>query len=186
MIIDGIDRPRTNSEGAPLHDTEDGLIEFWRWFGNSRATDILGRPVVMYHGTDAEFDHFSTHFVSGNSANEFGRGFYFTSCHSAAVLYAEQHHQRGRVVAAYLAIETPRVVSTFDRGGATGWHGEYDGLIATYPDTAGSMDPRHWAEVVVASPDQIRLSATAALDWSPASNEAPQVSGASLRPLPRP
>ena len=30
--VDGIDRPTTNSEGRKIHYTENGIVNFWRWF----------------------------------------------------------------------------------------------------------------------------------------------------------
>lgn len=49
--VDGFQQPARNSEGVPIADTEEGIRKFWRWFGNSRAVDALGRPQVLYHQT---------------------------------------------------------------------------------------------------------------------------------------
>ena len=48
--VDGQQRPRMNSEGRPIHTTEDGIRNFWRWFGESQAVDADGRPLVVYSG----------------------------------------------------------------------------------------------------------------------------------------
>jgi hypothetical protein len=49
--INGVDRPTTNSNGKPIHSTEEGVRNFWRWFGDSKVVDEQGRPLVVYHGT---------------------------------------------------------------------------------------------------------------------------------------
>lgn len=58
IIVDGVRRSRFNSAGTPIHPTEDGLCNFWRWFGESKAVDGEGRPVVVFHSTKAKFDEF--------------------------------------------------------------------------------------------------------------------------------
>lgn len=58
ITVDGIVRPVTNSAGAPIAGSDALQEKFWRWFGDSNAVDTLGRPVPMYHGTNAEFEKF--------------------------------------------------------------------------------------------------------------------------------
>ena len=59
--VDGIQRPTTNSTGKPIHSTEEGIRNFWKWFKDSKIIDESGRPLVVYHGTNAEFNEFSKH-----------------------------------------------------------------------------------------------------------------------------
>lgn len=49
--IDGKQRPTTNSNGQPIAATEEGVRNFWKWFGDSKVVDAEGRPLVVYHGT---------------------------------------------------------------------------------------------------------------------------------------
>src|SRR5690606_29107474 len=49
--MDGAERPTTNSNGQPIAATEEGIRNFWRWFGDSKVVDEQGRPLVVYHGT---------------------------------------------------------------------------------------------------------------------------------------
>jgi diguanylate cyclase (GGDEF)-like protein len=70
---------------------------FVAWFGDSQAVDSAGAPLVVYHGTDAEFEVFSP-----SQSGTFGRGMYFADGASeAADVYGE------RVVPAYLKMENP-------------------------------------------------------------------------------
>lgn len=51
--VDGEAKHRLNSEGQPIHHTDDGIRNFHRWFGDSDSVDEHGRPKVFYHGTPA-------------------------------------------------------------------------------------------------------------------------------------
>jgi len=66
--VDGVTRSALNSEGKPLHWSEEGTRNFWRWFGDSKVVDEEGRPLVVYHGTnDAGFDTFSRERLGWNT-----------------------------------------------------------------------------------------------------------------------
>ena len=41
----------TNNQGRPVYPTEEGILNFKRWFGQSKAKDSEQRPVVYYHGS---------------------------------------------------------------------------------------------------------------------------------------
>jgi lysophospholipase L1-like esterase len=59
--------------GLPVRDN------FLAWFGNSRARDMNGDPLVLYHGTSATFDAFSTASHRSVLNNDYqGDGFHFT------------------------------------------------------------------------------------------------------------
>lgn len=71
-----------NSEGKPIHHTEDGIKAFHDWFGKSKSVDKHGRPQVVYHGTHADFDEFKPNHALGgliftspdkNHAGEFSK-----------------------------------------------------------------------------------------------------------------
>ena len=49
--VDGVKRSTHNSLGQLIHQTGQGIINFWRWFGDSRAIDAHGRPLVLYRGS---------------------------------------------------------------------------------------------------------------------------------------
>lgn len=58
ITIDGVERPTQNSNGQPLAQTEEGLRNFWAWFGDSKVVDAEGRPLVTWHGTTGNIDAF--------------------------------------------------------------------------------------------------------------------------------
>jgi hypothetical protein len=53
---DGKERPVLNSNGQRIAQTEEGLRNFWRWFGDSKVVDSEGRPLVVYHGEGVRYD----------------------------------------------------------------------------------------------------------------------------------
>jgi hypothetical protein len=48
----------TNSLGKRIAKTDEQIAAFWRWFGDSKAVDRQGRPLVLYHGSPHTFTSF--------------------------------------------------------------------------------------------------------------------------------
>lgn len=71
--------------------------QFKDWFNGSKVVDKEGKPLKVYHGTDAEFDKFEL--------AENADGIYFTTDKS----YARSEGKR--VVEAYLNIKNPRIAN---------------------------------------------------------------------------
>ncbi len=121
ITVDGKERPRTNSNGKPIHPTEEGTRAFWRWFGDSKVVDERGRPLVVYHGSpDMRFMGEDATFKS--QAERFGgRGesthaHWFASDTRTAKSYADdrraydyQNAEPG-VIPAYLQALNPLVI----------------------------------------------------------------------------
>lgn len=76
-----------NSNGERIAQSEPALRNFYKWFGDSKVIDSQGRPLVVYHGTDAEFDTFDISKFGQTDSGEFGKGFYFTGSKN----YAEEY-----------------------------------------------------------------------------------------------
>jgi len=51
--------------------------DFKKWFGDSKVVDAKGKPLVLYHGTTADFHTFDR--AKGNIEADMGAGFYFTN-----------------------------------------------------------------------------------------------------------
>ena len=111
--VDGVQRPTRNSAGQPIHHTEEGIRNFWRWFGDSKAVDEQGRPLVVYHGTRADFSEFDTDRIGQNFAESKG-GFFFTGSQAAASAYASMRGgEGGNVMPAYLSLQNPLTLDTY-------------------------------------------------------------------------
>lgn len=107
--VDGRVRPTKNNKGNPIHATLNGIVAFWRWFGDSKAVDVNGNPLVLYHGSYEDFEEFQLpwdredydpdeNYQDGYAGGNLGIGFYFTSHRK----YAETF---GRTKEYYLKIE---------------------------------------------------------------------------------
>lgn len=78
--VDGKERTVYNSNGDRIAKSAEALTNFWRWFGDSKVVDEQGRPIVMYHGTNAVFDEFDARFIKSSTGRaDLGYGYYFSS-----------------------------------------------------------------------------------------------------------
>ena len=86
---------------------------FFRWFRDSKIVDAKGNPLVVYHGTNAEFDVFDFHAGIGAPVPD---SVYFTdSLDLAAYVSNMSWGKPGIVIAAYLRIENPLVLDAKGR-----------------------------------------------------------------------
>ncbi len=77
--VDGKDRPTMNSNGQPIHNTKEGIVNFWKWFGDSQVVDEQGRPLTVYHGTTQNFPDFKKEKLGSKNvfAESAYEGFFF-------------------------------------------------------------------------------------------------------------
>lgn len=116
ILVDGKERPRANSNGRPIHPTEEGVRAFWQWFGDSKAVDEQGRPLVVYHGSPAVFAQFEEQ-PNGYGISQ-GKAFYFTDDPTTAAGYAENGFaptRGGNIYPVYLRIENPKWIGAEGR-----------------------------------------------------------------------
>jgi hypothetical protein len=110
ITVDGVARPTVNSEGLPIHSTEEGVRNFWRWFGDSTVVDEQGRPLVMYHGTLEDFNVFQLE-SDKRRAYGFNRfGFWFDQSPATPSYFAGS--TGGNVMPTYLAIKKPLILKS--------------------------------------------------------------------------
>jgi hypothetical protein len=101
--VDGQQRPTTNSNGQPIHPTQEGVRAFWRWFGESKVVDAQGRPKLVYHGTHSDFSVFNRleKAQSRKPGSPDLLGSWFTTDETASRAYGP------KVVAAYIRATNP-------------------------------------------------------------------------------
>lgn len=75
--VDGVARPTTDSSGKVIHPTTEGVVNFWKWFGDSKVVDYQGRPLNLNHGTTADFTEFRREY--SNPESDLGSGFYLSN-----------------------------------------------------------------------------------------------------------
>lgn len=108
------------------------------WFGQSRACDPLGQPLLVYHGTNADFRRFE---LAGQPlAPGALRGFYFTPDRLAALEYGN------RLIPAYLRILNPYT------GNPTAYFREAHGI----PRPGWGAGPAAWARENEVTPEAVK------------------------------
>lgn len=155
--VNGVERTVYNSNGERIAKSEPALRNFWNWFGDSKVVDDKGRPLVVYHGTNAEFDTFdiskagtATRWVNAD------KGFFFTGEVTPAMNYARiasknfdgLFGKRGEtIMPVYLSIQNPYITTEsqvdwghldFDKIKKDG----HDGIIGEgYPSQYVAFEP---------------------------------------------
>jgi hypothetical protein len=123
--------------------------EFKEWFGDSKVVDSDGKPLVVYHGTNVEFNEFRP-----SKNGQLGAGIYLSPWESDADNYGN------RKIKAYVKMENPYLIEgrrnapLYTKGLQEVLLNQgYDGIILTEPnyDEFGGID-----EIVVFSPTQIK------------------------------
>lgn len=149
--INGQDKTVYNSNGERIAQSKEALENFYRWFGNSKVVDEQGRPLVVYHGSHADFDTFSKEFIGKGRGKIWGDGFYFTSDRKHAESIALGFFGKGKeayLYPVYLKIENPYV-----DGKMGAIPEEYDGRIQ---HGVGMTKQEHY--YVVKEPNQVKAT----------------------------
>ena len=119
--VDGKQRPTMNSEGRQIHPTEEGVRNFYKWFGDSKVVDEQGRPLVVYHGSKADIKAFDPSKIgTATDSGWMGRGFYFGSQETASA-YSGVNEFSGtvsngaNVMPVYVAMQNPAILQDSER-----------------------------------------------------------------------
>lgn len=140
--IDGVQRPTTNSNGKPIATTEEGVRNFWKWFGDSKVVDEQGRPLVVYHGTDKSFTKINMRKGS--------QGLFWVASNKSAIEAGEVGASgKGKIMELYAKIDNPADWNQYEKLMLFQFKNEgLDGAVL--PDPDGSM------VAFVFSPTQIK------------------------------
>jgi len=162
-----------------------GTPAFKKWFGDSKVVDANGNPLVVYHGTNEDFDVFDPYAEKKTQGGERLRGtnaIFFSSNPELASAYAgvakstltgqsfaypAESAYGGNVMPVYLSMQNPMIV---DAEGQMYTKVEplireakkkgYDGVIfknvADQPGAAGSLQVTTHDAYVVFKPEQIK------------------------------
>jgi hypothetical protein len=162
--------------------------EFKRWFGNSKVVDSQGKPLVVYHGTNADIQTFDKARLGQHKAAPAGLGFWFAD----ESQYAEFHGEA--VMPVYLRITKPykvassealqKLAKTAGKIEALKKEG-YDGIILpAKEEMLGKTKVRSAAIMAVFEPNQIKSAignrgtfdpAVERIDYSRRSKEDPEL-----------
>jgi hypothetical protein len=87
--------------------------EFKKWFKGSKIVDRNGEPILLYHGTNNNFNMFDlSKQGTSTSPGLYGSGFYFTEYPGEAKAYAGE---KGKVISAYVDIKNPLDAKEFNK-----------------------------------------------------------------------
>jgi hypothetical protein len=118
LMVDGTERPALNSNGKPIHWSEEGIRNFWRWFSGSKVVDAQGRPLVVYHGTRSDFKIPKTN----------GAGLFFVTADVRSASEFSDHRPAARVMSMYASIKNifdasdkTAISGLITKGRADGW-----------------------------------------------------------------
>lgn len=150
--VDGVRRPIENSAGQPIVPPSQGtqaLLNFWRWFGDSKVVDEQGRPMVLYHGTTGNVTAFDPGRAGQEKQSDWGGGIYFTPSPSTADYYRGEASKRVDTESERLwaLMEDEEKKTTWSNGSPTytDEHGrlmkEWRAARAKAKDRAGSVMP---------------------------------------------
>lgn len=115
--------------------------EFKAWFGDSKGVDAEGKPLVVYHGTNADFDTF---------APDTG---WFTDSPAEAEVYGRADKGSTSIIPAYIKIQKPKYI---DGRKSNNWRddiadgltdGSADGVILTVDGEIRWMVPASPAQI---------------------------------------
>lgn len=127
--VDGVQKHRHNSLGQPIHHTDEGIQNFHRWFGDSKAVDEHGRPLVVYHGTSHDFEEFKSGSGRSSGAAIFGKGMYFTDDIKTAQRWGYKSGRGYHIIPTYLSIKSPNLPK-FGKFPKDSHEKGFDGVIA--------------------------------------------------------
>lgn len=152
--VDGVERTVYNSNGDRIAKSEPALRNFYKWFGDSKVVDEQGRPLVVYHGTNEEFNSFDKDLST--------MGFYFVKEKDLALSYGKN------IIPVYLKIENVAQTEDIEKASQGNLGGNpnrkinerlrlngFDGRIQTglYPS---DNNVKSATEYIVFEPNQIK------------------------------
>lgn len=108
VTVNGVERPVLNSNGKLIHSTEEGIRNFYNWFGDSVVKNKKGQAAVMYHGTNADFSEFDSRMGGTNTGAKNGvLGSFFTDSPKVSQSFGNI------VMPVYLKLEKPIEIGYF-------------------------------------------------------------------------
>lgn len=126
---------------------------FEEWFGDSKVVDADGKPMVVYHGTTADFTAFDR---NETRTGVLGEGFYFSPEPERTRSYAggsrfggQGYAEGGNVMPVYVSLQNPLVLRAGQRADLSAESKGHDGVIQL--DAGGGIET-----VVAFSPEQIK------------------------------
>jgi len=112
--VSGKKQPTKNELGEFISSSIEGIINFWKWFGDSKTIDSKGRPKVFYHQSQTKIsEFFKTKGIKRPTYSQAKEGIYFSDDKNVTEAKYKKN-DKGQLVSAYLKIENPLNLGTND------------------------------------------------------------------------
>lgn len=122
---------------------------FQKWFAGSKVTDAKGKPIVVYHGTNADFQEFDPKFLKSKTEI---KGFFFGTNKNLAASFGSKN-----VIAAFVNIQNPATFKQVTEIAKTGVKAPQIAAALMKKGYDGIYDPSRNL-VVAFSPSQIKAA----------------------------
>lgn len=124
-------KPTKNELGEYIHSSIEGIVNFWKWFGNSKTIDSKGRPKVFYHQSQTKIsEFFKTSGIKRPNYSQAKEGIYFSDDKNVTEAKYKKS-DKGQLVSAYLKIENPLDIGTNDSMYFDGTEGQYSKIVVS-------------------------------------------------------
>lgn len=133
VLIEGQMLPVCNSLGQRIAPSDEGVRNFWSWFGSSRLVDDQGRPLVLYHGSaSADVEAFDLSKAGSQKSSDWGPGLYLATSFGTADHYRQESLRKYDPLADALwsQMEELEKQATWHQGSPTYPPGHQDLLVA--------------------------------------------------------
>lgn len=187
-----------------VHATEGRVVDknknFENWFGYSHVVNEHGKPMVLYHGTDADFSTFDSSKSGSTDHGWYGIGHYLTSNPELASAYSgykntkaimgDEIHPGQNVMPVYVRLENPYIWPENRPAATSREEAEkithelkmlgHDGVIAPNKHVDGH-EGKFW-ETVVFNPHQIKSATGNSGDFDTSNPDITKAEGGIVYP----
>ncbi len=168
-IKEAVDRYAREQAGGTSFDQAASVDSpaFKAWFGDSKAVDAKGKPLVVYHGTNSDFEAFDPASRGSQTRDaDASQGYFFSASPDVASQYAQLGTGPENVVPVYLSLQNPMIedaegapyirdyfMDVMEQAAEAG----HDGVI--FKNVEDGVTAGHLSETFVAfHPEQIKSS----------------------------
>jgi len=140
IYIDGEKKYTTNSIGGLISNNIESIINFYKWFGESKMIDSNKKPIVCYHISNIDFNEFKPSVFG-----KMGAGIYFTSIKNDIKIHNKNDgstlYKCYLKIENMLEIENPFSERTLDNDGIIAFRGKNGEEIKIYePNKVKSVE----------------------------------------------
>ena len=133
-----LDKTQEDDKLRDLTNSED----FKKWFAGSKITDKNGNPLVLYHGSTADWYKYDITKAGNTGLDYFGPGIYTTPDTRIANIFAGEREGEtgGSVYPLYVSVKNPIIVESSNTPETKFTEEQIDSLINNSPNLEATID----------------------------------------------